>query len=89
MAAGVEVEDFGGEVPCVEVSSVTGQGLPELLETIAAIAEVRELKAEREGRMEGRVIESRVERGRGYVFFFFFPSSSSLTSSRMSTLGLS
>ena len=65
MAAGVEVEDFGGEVPCVEVSSVTGQGLPELLETISAIAEVMELKAEREGRVEGRVIESRVEKGRG------------------------
>ncbi|GAA5872904.1 hypothetical protein JCM8547_003261 [Rhodosporidiobolus lusitaniae] len=67
MAAGVEIEDFGGDVPCVEVSSVTGQGLPELLETISAIAEVRELKAEREGRVEGRVIESRVEKGRGNV----------------------
>ncbi|BGP16897.1 hypothetical protein JCM10213_007342 [Rhodosporidiobolus nylandii] len=67
MAAGVEIEDFGGDVPCVEVSSVTGKGLPELLETISAIAEVRELKAEREGRVEARVIESRVEKGRGNV----------------------
>ncbi|GAA5889403.1 hypothetical protein JCM5296_006351 [Sporobolomyces johnsonii] len=67
MSAGVEVEDFGGDVPCVEVSSVTGQGLPELLETISAIAEVRELQAENEGRVEGRVIESRVEKGRGNV----------------------
>lgn len=65
MGAGVELEDFGGDVPCVEVSSVTGQGLPELLETINAIAEVRELKAERDGRVEARVIESRVEKGRG------------------------
>lgn len=65
MSAGVEIEDFGGDVPCVEVSSLTGQGLPELLETVSAIAEVRELKAEREGRVEGRVIESRVEKGRG------------------------
>lgn len=65
MAAGVEVEDFGGDVPCVEVSSLTGQGLAELVETISAIAEVRELKAERAGRVEGRVIESRVEKGRG------------------------
>jgi len=69
MAAGVEVEDFGGDVPCVEVSSVTGQGLAELVETISAIAEVRELKAERAGRVEGRVIESRVEKGRGCVGF--------------------
>ncbi|GAA5876303.1 hypothetical protein JCM16303_007093 [Sporobolomyces ruberrimus] len=67
MSAGVEVEDFGGDIPCVEVSSLTGQGLPELLETVSAIAEVRELKAEREGRAEGRVIESRVEKGRGNV----------------------
>ena len=67
MAAGIEVESFGGDIPCVEVSSVTGQGLPELLETISAIAEVMELKAEREGRVEGRVIESRVEIGRGCV----------------------
>ena len=65
MSLGVEIEDFGGDVPCVEVSSVTGQGLPELLETISAIAEFRELKAERDGRVEGRVIESRVEKGRG------------------------
>ncbi|BGP40783.1 translation initiation factor IF-2 [Rhodotorula kratochvilovae] len=67
MAAGIEVEDFGGDVPCVEVSSVTGQGLADLVETISAIAEVRELRAERAGRVEGRVIESRVEKGRGNV----------------------
>ncbi|CEQ41269.1 SPOSA6832_02975 [Sporobolomyces salmonicolor] len=67
MAAGVEIEDFGGDIPCVEVSSVTGHGLPELLETISAIAEVRELQAENEGPAEGRVIESRVEKGRGNV----------------------
>ncbi|KAK4051423.1 translation initiation factor IF-2 [Microbotryomycetes sp. JL201] len=67
MAAGIEIEDFGGDVPCVEVSSMTGQGLPELLETISTIAEVRELKAERGGRSEGRVLESRVEKGRGNV----------------------
>ena len=72
MAAGVEIESFGGDVPCVEVSSVTGQGFPELLETISAIAEVRELKAERVGRVEGRVLESRVEKGRGFVFLPFF-----------------
>lgn len=67
LAAGLELEDFGGEIPAVEISSKTGQGLPELLETISALAEMRELKAERTGRAEGRVIESRVERGRGNV----------------------
>ncbi|KAI5480549.1 hypothetical protein MNV49_000245 [Pseudohyphozyma bogoriensis] len=67
MAAGIEVEELGGDIPCVEVSSVTGKGLPELLETVNALAEFRELKAEREGRVEGRVLESRVEKGRGNV----------------------
>ncbi|SCV69981.1 BQ2448_1375 [Microbotryum intermedium] len=67
LAAGVEIEDFGGDIPCVEVSSVTGQGLASLVETISAIAEIRELRAERSGRVEGRVIESRVEKGRGNV----------------------
>lgn len=65
MAAGIDVEELGGDIPCVEVSSVTGQGLAELLETISAIAEVKELKAEREGRVEGRVLEARVDHGRG------------------------
>ncbi|KAI7961034.1 hypothetical protein MJO28_001523 [Puccinia striiformis f. sp. tritici] len=64
--AGIEVEGLGGEVPCVEVSSITGKGLAELAETILVVAEVRDLRAETEGvRFEGRVIESDVERGHG------------------------
>lgn len=66
--AGIELEGLGGEVPCVEVSAVTGKGLAELAETIVAVAEVRELRAEVEGvRFEGRVIESDVSRERGNV----------------------
>ncbi|WAR52192.1 hypothetical protein PtB15_1B631 [Puccinia triticina] len=64
--AGIEVEGLGGEVPCVEVSAVSGKGLAELAETILAVAEVRDLRAEHDGvRFEGRVIESDVERGHG------------------------
>ncbi|KAG0148040.1 hypothetical protein CROQUDRAFT_655414 [Cronartium quercuum f. sp. fusiforme G11] len=67
-SAGLEIESLGGEVPCVEVSAVTGKGLAELAETIVAVAEVRELRAETEGvRFEGRVIESDVGRERGNV----------------------
>ncbi|KAG0142850.1 hypothetical protein CROQUDRAFT_96996, partial [Cronartium quercuum f. sp. fusiforme G11] len=66
--AGLEIESLGGEVPCVEVSAVTGKGLAELAETIVAVAEVRELRAETEGvRFEGRVIESDVGRECGNV----------------------
>ncbi len=43
-------------------------GLDDLVETLATVAEVREVRAEREGvRCEARIIESRVERGRGNV----------------------
>lgn len=66
MAAGLTIEEFGGEIPCIEVSAVSKEGLPELVEMINVLAEVRDLRAEREKvRMEGRVIESRVEKGRG------------------------
>jgi translation initiation factor IF-2 len=65
--AGIAVEDLGGEVPCVEVSGLTGKGLDDLTETLSAVAEMKELKAEREGRVEGAILESRKETGRGCV----------------------
>jgi translation initiation factor IF-2 len=50
------------------VSAHTRAGLPELVETINAIAEVRDLRAETTGiASEGRIIESHVDRGRGNV----------------------
>ncbi|KAN0065564.1 translation initiation factor IF-2 [Thecaphora frezii] len=67
LAAGVELEELGGEVPCVEVSGKTGAGLDDLEETLAVVAELADLRAERQGRMEGYVIESKVEKGRGNV----------------------
>ena len=55
-------------MPCVEVSAHTGSGLSNLVETINAVAEVRDLRAEQSGVIsEGRVIESRKEIGRGNV----------------------
>ena len=65
LSAGVELEEFGGEVPCVEVSGKTGDGLDLLEETLATLAELAELRAEKDGPAEGYVIESRVEKGRG------------------------
>lgn len=66
--AGIEIEDLGGEIPCVEVSALNKKGLDQLAETIIAVAEVRELRTEVEGvRFEGRVIESDVGRERGNV----------------------
>ena len=67
LVAGVEVEDLGGDVPVVEISAKTGAGIDALEETLAAMAEMAELRAERTGAPEGRVLESRVDRGRGNV----------------------
>ncbi|KDQ16200.1 hypothetical protein BOTBODRAFT_64856 [Botryobasidium botryosum FD-172 SS1] len=67
LSAGVQLEEFGGDVPAVEVSGLTGKGLDTLVETISAVAEVRELRARAEGNAEGYVLESRVDKGKGPV----------------------
>ncbi|SPO32277.1 related to translation initiation factor IF-2, mitochondrial [Ustilago trichophora] len=67
LAAGVELEELGGDIPCVHVSGKTGKGLDDLEETVATIAELADLRAERVGLPEGYVIESKVDKGRGNV----------------------
>ncbi len=60
-------EDLGGEVPVVEVSALKGTGVDDLLETLALVAEIEELKADFETEASGYIIESRMEVGRGNV----------------------
>jgi translation initiation factor IF-2 len=60
-------EEFGGDVPIVEVSAKTGKGVDELLETLALQAEILELRAPQEGRARGVVLEARIDKGRGTV----------------------
>ncbi|KAJ1020036.1 hypothetical protein NDA16_004316 [Ustilago loliicola] len=67
LSSGVELEELGGDVPCVHVSGKTGKGLDELEETVATLAELADLRAERVGLPEGYVIESKVDKGRGNV----------------------
>ncbi|KAH8928756.1 hypothetical protein BT69DRAFT_1212453 [Atractiella rhizophila] len=68
MGEGLKLEEFGGDIPCVEVSAVTGQGLKELVETIATIAELKEVKAERDGvRCQGWVLEAKKDPKRGVI----------------------
>ena len=62
---GVEVEQWGGNVSCIEVSARTGQGMPQLLETLALEAEVLELKASKSARARGAVVESKLDAGKG------------------------
>ncbi|MCQ2061193.1 MAG: translation initiation factor IF-2 [Fibrobacter sp.] len=62
---GVEVEQWGGQTSCVEVSARTGQGMDELLEILALEAEVLELKANPDARARGAVVESKLDVGKG------------------------
>ena len=65
MSVGIELETFGGDIPCVEVSGITGTGLDVLVETLSAVAEIMDLRAERDGQAAGSVIESKVVKGMG------------------------
>ena len=60
-------EQWGGDVICVPVSALTGQGIPDLLENIHLVAEVRELKANPNRRAKGAVVEARLDKGQGPV----------------------
>jgi translation initiation factor IF-2 len=62
---GVEVEQWGGQTSCVEVSARTGQGMEQLLETLALEAEVQELKANPDAHARGAVVESKLDIGKG------------------------
>ncbi|KGM57212.1 translation initiation factor IF-2 [Lysobacter arseniciresistens ZS79] len=63
----VVAEEFGGDTQFVELSAKTGQNIDNLLDAISLQAEVLELQAVAEGRANGVVIESALDRGRGPV----------------------
>ena len=60
-------EEFGGETTIAEISAKTGQGVENLLELLGLQAEVLDLRSPADGRAQGLVIESRVDKGRGTV----------------------
>lgn len=61
------VEDWGGKYQCQEISAKKGIGVDELLEKVLLEAEMLELKANPNRRATGNVIESSLDKGRGYV----------------------
>ncbi len=63
----VVVEAMSGDVQDVEVSAISGQGLDELLESIALQSELLELNANPDRAAEGAVIEAQLDVGRGPV----------------------
>ena len=60
-------EAYGGQTITCPVSALTGEGVPALLEMILLQAEVLELKADPKGKLQGTVIEAKLEKGRGPV----------------------
>jgi translation initiation factor IF-2 len=63
----IVVTELGGDVEAVEVSALKGDGIEDLLETIALTAELEELKANPGAPAVGTVIEAELEVGRGPV----------------------
>ena len=61
------VEDWGGDIICIQVSAKTGMGLDSLLENLLLLAEVSELKANPNKQATGVVIESKLDKNRGPI----------------------
>ncbi len=61
------VEDWGGKYQCQEISAKKGIGVNELLEKVLLEADMLDLKANPNRRATGSIIESSLDKGRGYV----------------------
>jgi len=64
---GLTPEAWGGDTQYVNISALKREGIDDLLDAILIQAEVLELKAQYDCRAEGKVIESRIDQGRGVV----------------------
>jgi translation initiation factor IF-2 len=61
------VEDWGGKYQCQEISAKKGEGIEALLEKVLLEAEMLDVKANPNKNAIGTVIESSLDKGRGYV----------------------
>ena len=61
------VEDWGGKYQSQDISAKTGQGIDDLLEKVLLEAELLELKANKNKKAVGTVVEAELDKGRGYV----------------------
>ncbi|RLD90364.1 MAG: translation initiation factor IF-2 [Bacteroidetes bacterium] len=61
------VEDWGGKFQSQEISAITGEGIEELLEKVLLESEMLDLKANPNRLASGTVLESLLDKGRGYV----------------------
>src|SRR3990167_8941778 len=61
------VEEYGGDVPVVELSAKTGEGVDKLLEMITLVAQMHELKGDPDASPAGVVIEANLDKFKGPI----------------------
>ena len=61
------VEEWGGKYQCQEISAKKGIGISDLMEKVLLEAEMLDLKANPNRKATGSIIESSLDKGRGYV----------------------
>jgi translation initiation factor IF-2 len=66
-AMNILVEEWGGKYQCQEISAKKGQNIETLLEKVLLEAEILQLKANPNKRATGTIIESTLDKGRGYT----------------------
>lgn len=59
------VEGYGGDIPCVPISAVTGDGIGELLETLLLLAEFEQFTGNPEELATGYIVEANMDQKRG------------------------
>ncbi|MDR1398461.1 MAG: translation initiation factor IF-2 [Treponema sp.] len=64
---GLQPEEWGGQTMFVEISALKKQGISKLIEAILLQAEILDIKADYNRNAEGKVLESRIDHGRGTV----------------------
>ncbi|KAF9667003.1 hypothetical protein SADUNF_Sadunf16G0287700 [Salix dunnii] len=67
---GLMPEDWGGDVPMVQISALKGENIDDLLETVMLVAELQELKANPDRNAKGTVIEAGLDKSKGPVATF-------------------
>ncbi|KAG8657822.1 translation initiation factor IF-2, chloroplastic isoform X2 [Manihot esculenta] len=67
---GLMPEDWGGDIPMVQISALKGNNIDDLLETVMLVAELQELKANPRRNAKGTVIEAGLHKSKGPLATF-------------------
>ncbi|KAK4285749.1 hypothetical protein QN277_002401 [Acacia crassicarpa] len=62
---GLMPEEWGGDIPMVQISALKGENIDDLLETVMLVAELQELKANPDRSAKGTVIEAGLDKSKG------------------------